>query len=573
MPLDAVRIDPLDTAEANRRAACAGSFRAGFDELAAELLDNLNAGKVQIGDLQRQAEQKAARADATARETAEMEKQLRENERTVHNISQRNQELDRRLRLEIAEHSALRDSHAKNVASLAKLGREIAWLRDDSSSWGGCAWDLQKSQSRSSGGVWLGNGAVGPSPAPSVKWVPAEGPEAGVDPEPEHMILVAALPFPGGSSPNTCRVRVRRGARLRFGLSSIGDTWQSASGDLTTALAPVTAEGTECFLDLDVTLDIGSGMMTYESVEHTPVAWSVKTLQTDVPSHLLVELLPNSNDGNVPTEFQSVEWVRSFSGAGSLRADAAADRDLRDKLEAAVCERLGMEEELNTCRTQLKQLAVDNARLQRNAASAQAEAEAVAEQEQLLLHRALEASREEQQMLELAVKGLSADKQELVKEVATLRAEAMMLRSNMAAKEKELAERPDLGMVVAAVQAAQQQMCSTVRAESDRLSEALPRVRAVQLVASQREQAQADEDATASGRKATSLNVIEAETSAAVAAAVAAKAAGMADEQATAAAAKAAEAAAEALARGAVVFPVPTPVNKSLFATHLEISR
>ena len=39
---------------------------------------------------------------------------------------------------------------------------------------------------------------------------------------------------------------------------------------------------------------------------------------------------------------------------------------------------MGMEEELSKCRKQLKELAVDKARLQRNAASAKAEAEAVA---------------------------------------------------------------------------------------------------------------------------------------------------------------------------------------------------
>jgi hypothetical protein len=182
----------------------------------------------------------------------------------------------------------------------------------------------------------------------------------------------------------------------------------------------------------------------------------------------------------------------------------------------------------------------------------------------------LESSREEQEMLELAVKGLTADKKELTEEVATLIAEAMMLRSNMAAKEKELAERPDLGMVVSAVQAAQQQTCSTVRAESDRLSSALPRVRAVQLVASQREQARADADAVASDRTAADSNLIEAETSAAVAAAVAAKAAGMADDQAVAAAAKAAEAAADALARGAVVFPVRSTVGLAALDSKLQ---
>ena len=86
------------------------------------------------------------------------------------------------------------------------------------------------------------------------------------------------------------------------------------------------------------------------------------------------------------------------------------------------------------------------------------------------------------------MRGLNQDKSGLTEEVATLRAEVMLLRSNLTAKEQELAERPDLGMVVAAVQSAHQQTCTTVRAESDRLSAALPRVRAVQMVASQREQ-------------------------------------------------------------------------------------
>lgn len=563
-------VGPLDKAEANRRAARAGGTRAGFDELAAELLNNLNAGKAQAGDLQQAAEQKAARAEAAALEKAELEAQLSENERTVYNISRRNQELERKLKMETAEHNALKDAHAIDAASLDRLRSEIAWLRGDGPP---CAWDLQTSRSRSSGGLWLGDGAVGASPAPRVKWHPAEEPEVGVEPEPEHMVLVAALAYPGNRSPNTCRIRIRRGAWVRFGLSSQGDDWRTSSSVLSTALAPVTAEGTARFLELDVTLDMGSGVMMYESAEHTPVSWSVSTVSAQVASHLVMELLPEPNESSVPEEFRSVEWVKSFGGEAALRAVAAADRDLRDQLEAAVCERLGMEEELNKCRAQLKELAVDKAQLQRNAASAQAEAEAVAEQEQILLHQALESSREEQEMLELAVKGLTADKKELTEEVATLRAEAMMLRSNMAAKEKELAERPDLGMVVSAVQAAQQQTCSTVRAESDRLSAALPRVRAVQLVASQREQAQADADAAERDRKAESSadsNVVEAETSAAVAAAVAAKAAGMADEQAVAAAAKAAEAAADALARGAVVFPVRSTVGLAALDSKLQ---
>lgn len=568
MPLGAaVSVGPLDKAEANRRAALAGGNRAGFDELAAELLNSLNAGKNQANELQRETEQEAARAEAARRERADIEAQLLENERTVYNISRRNQELERKLRREIADHNALKDAQAADAASLARVRCEVAWLRDDSSSWRGCAWNLQKSRVRSSGGLWLGDGAVGASPTPRVKWQPAEEPAVG----PERMVLEATLPFPGGSSPNSCRIRVRRGARVRFGLSSLGDEWRTASSVISTASAPVTAEGAACFLELDVTLDIGSGVMTYESVEHTPVSWSIDTLSVDATSCLCIELLPDSNEGTVSKEFRSVEWVKSFGGGGSLRAAEAADRDLRNQLEAAVCERLGMKEELDKCRAQLKQLAVDKARLQRNAASAQAEAEAVAEAEQILLHRALEAARDEQQLLELAVKGLTADKKELVEEVATLRAEAMMLRSNIAAKEQELAERPDLGMVVSAVQAAQQQTCSTVRAESDRLSSALPRVRAVQLVASQREQAQADSDAEASDRAAGSdSNVIEAETSAAVAAAVAAKAAGMADDQAVAAAAKAAEAAADALARGAVVFPVRSTVGLAALDSNLQ---
>ena len=69
-----------------------------------------------------------------------------------------------------------------------------------------------------------------------------------------------------------------------------------------------------------------------------------------------------------------------------------------------------MKDELKKCRAQLDQLAGDRAQLQRNAASAQAEAEAGAEQEQVFLHRALEASREEQKKLERADKGIRTAK-------------------------------------------------------------------------------------------------------------------------------------------------------------------
>jgi hypothetical protein len=571
---DAMGVTPIEKAEASRRAALAGSNRAGFDDIAKDLLNDLNAGKADAGSLRREAAQEAANANAAAREKAELEAQLLENEKTVYNVSRRNQQLEQLLNLETEAHGTVKAEHRAASAKLTQLSQEVGWLRDNPSAWGGCAWDLHLSRARSSGGLWLGDGAVGAAPAPAVRWLPAEEPEVGVQPDPLRLVLVAALPFPRGGAPNTCRLRLRRGARVRFGVSSQGDAWRMASSVLSTAMPPVTAEGAAQYLELDVTLDLGLSTMSYETVEHAPVAWSISAREEGTPSHLLVELLPEPDDEThqVSEEFRSLEWVKSFGGGGCLRAAAAADRQLRSELENAICERLGMEEELGKCRAQLKALAVDKARLQRNAASAKAEAEAVAEAEQVLLHRALESSREEQQMLELAVKGLTTDKTALTEEVATLRAEAMMLRSNIAAKEKELAERPDLGMVVSAVQNAQQQTCTTVRAESDRLSAALPRVRAVQLVATQREQAHADHAAAAERSEAENpdANVVEAETSAAVAAAVAAKAAGMGDEQAVAAAARAAAAAAEALARGAVVFPVRSTVGLAAVDSKLQ---
>ena len=119
-----------------------------------------------------------------------------------------------------------------------------------------------------------------------------------------------------------------------------------------------------------------------------------------------------------------------------------------------------------------------------------------------------------------------------------------------------------MGMVVAAVQTAQAQTCDTVRAEAEALTKALPRVRAVQAVATERAQAhqQTARTPTAPAR-GSGASTIEAETAAAISAAVSAKAAGMGDDQAVAAAAAAAAAAEEALARGAVVFPVRSTVG------------
>jgi hypothetical protein len=84
--MPSLSVGPLDKAEANRRAALAGGNRAGFDALAAELLNSLNAGKDQCSELQRETEEKAARAEAAARERTELEGQLLENERTVYNM-------------------------------------------------------------------------------------------------------------------------------------------------------------------------------------------------------------------------------------------------------------------------------------------------------------------------------------------------------------------------------------------------------------------------------------------------------------------------------------------------------
>ena len=63
---DAMGVTPIEKAEASRRAALAGSNRAGFDDIAKDLLNDLNAGKADAGSLRREAAQEVPPAPPRA---------------------------------------------------------------------------------------------------------------------------------------------------------------------------------------------------------------------------------------------------------------------------------------------------------------------------------------------------------------------------------------------------------------------------------------------------------------------------------------------------------------------------
>jgi len=554
--------------EAARRSMLEGGDGKAFKALAHEAIASLDAGRKDAQRASVDAQSVQADAADAASQLQASEGRERDLQKSLLLFAQANESLQQRLDSELTVHASTTDRRTSAETELERARQAMRWLRGDSraAAAAGGHWDLEASAALCEGGEWSAEAAA-------TVWQPREVELEG-DAVTQRAALVAALPFPREGA-STCRLRLRRGASVRLGLA--GQSPQM-SKVLTTEPPLAGADDAACRIEVDISYDTATGALSWESADTLP-AILAKFAPGAAAAHLTVALLPAEKaesdlfDEDIPEELRCVEWLSSFGGIGRLRSAAQAEEVLRAQLETAVCERKAMAEALRKAQADAAALEVDKARLKRSAASAAAKAQQVMEGELLKLRRELEAAREEQETAEMAFAGMTAERDTLTAEVTELRAERLALRASLSATKAELAERPDLGMVVSAVQTAQAQTCDTVRAEAEALTKALPRVRAVQAVATERAQAhqQTARTPTAPAR-GSGASTIEAETAAAISAAVSAKAAGMGDDQAVAAAAAAAAAAEEALARGAVVFPVRSTVGLAAVDSRLQAS-